>query len=140
MAVYAGHGSGLDLEVNSLIDQRRDPYLASEAAAKYLKQLYETFDDWSLAIAAYNCGPGNVNKAIRRAGGDKPDFWSIYYFLPKETRGYVPAFIAANYIMTYYKEHGISPALARRPIITDSVHVNKRVHFNQISDVLNIPD
>ena len=131
--------SGLDLEVNSLIDQRRDPYLASEAAAKYLKQLYETFDDWSLAIAAYNCGPGNVNKAIRRAGGDKPDFWSIYYFLPKETRGYVPAFIAANYIMTYYKEHGISPALARRPIITDSVHVNKRVHFNQISDVLNIP-
>lgn len=130
---------GLGLEINTLVDERRDPIASTEAAAAYLKQLYDMYNDWSLAIAAYNCGPGNVNKAIRRAGGDKPDFWSIYYFLPKETRGYVPAFIATNYIMTYYKEHGISPALARRPIITDSVHVNKRVHFNQISDVLNIP-
>lgn len=131
--------SGLGLEVNSIIDQRRDPYLASDAAAKYLKQLYETFGDWSLAIAAYNCGPGNVNKALRRAGEGKHDFWEIYPFLPKETRGYVPAFIAANYIMTYHKEHNISPALARRPIVTDTVHVNRRVHFQQISDVLAIP-
>lgn len=131
--------SGLDLEVNSLIDQRRDPYLASEAAAKYLKQLYETFDDWSLAIAAYNCGPGNVNKALRRLEDGKHDFWEIYPFLPSETRGYVPAFIAANYIMNYHKEHNISPVLAKRPLIVDSVHVNRRVHFQQISDVMGIP-
>lgn len=131
--------SGLDLEVNSLVDQRRDPYLASEAAAKYLKQLYEMFDDWSLAIAAYNCGPGNVNKALRRLEEGKHDFWEIYPFLPAETRGYVPAFIAANYIMNYHKEHNISPALAKRPLIVDSVHVNRRVHFQQISDVMGIP-
>lgn len=131
--------SGLDLEVNSLVDQRRDPYLASEAAAKYLKQLYEMFGDWSLAIAAYNCGPGNVNKALRRLEEGKHDFWEIYPFLPSETRGYVPAFIAANYIMNYHKEHNISPALARRPLVVDSVHVNRRVHFQQISDVMGIP-
>lgn len=131
--------SGLDLEVNSLVDQRRDPYLASEAAARYLKQLYEMFDDWSLAIAAYNCGPGNVNKALRRLEEGKHDFWEIYPFLPSETRGYVPAFIAANYIMNYHKEHNISPALARRPLVVDSVHVNRRVHFQQISDVMGIP-
>jgi membrane-bound lytic murein transglycosylase D len=133
---------GLGLEINTLVDERRDPYSSSEAAAVYLKQLYNMYGDWSLAIAAYNCGPGNVNKALRRAGMENKkdkDFWSIYYFLPQETRGYVPAFIAANYVMTYYNQHGISPALAKRPIITDSVHVNKRVHFNQISQVLNIP-
>lgn len=137
---------GLGLEVNTLVDERRDPYASSEAAASYLKQLYEMYNDWSLAIAAYNCGPGNVNKALRRAGvennkenKDGKDFWAIYYLLPQETRGYVPAFIAANYVMTYYNEHNISPALARRPIITDSVHVTKRVHLQQISDVLDIP-
>lgn len=133
---------GLGMEISTLVDERRDPHVSSEAAAVYLKQLYNMYDDWSLAIAAYNCGPGNVNKALRRAGiEDKKDkdFWSIYYFLPQETRGYVPAFIAANYVMTYYNLHGISPALAKRPIITDSVHVSKRVNFNQISQVLNIP-
>ncbi len=130
---------GLGLEVNTLVDERRDPYASSEAAASYLKQLYEMYHDWSLAIAAYNCGPGNVNKALRRAGGENKDFWAIYYLLPQETRGYVPAFIAANYVMTYYNEHNISPALARRPIITDSIHITKRVHLKQISDVLNIP-
>ncbi len=130
---------GLGLEVNSLVDQRRDPYLASDAAARYLKQLYQSYGDWSLAIAAYNCGPGNVNKALRRAGEGKHDFWEIYPFLPKETRGYVPAFIAANYIMNYHKDHNISPALARKPIVTDTVHVTRRVHFRQISDVLAIP-
>lgn len=131
----------LGMEVNSLIDQRRDPYSSSEYAAKYLKQLYSIYNDWSLAIAAYNCGPGNVNKAIRRAenGNGRKDFWDIYYYLPRETRGYVPAFIAANYVMTYYKHHNISPALARRPLITDSIHVNKRVHLQQIADVLKIP-
>lgn len=131
--------TGQGLEINSLVDQRRDPYLASDAAARYLKQLYATYDDWSLAIAAYNCGPGNVNKALRRAGGGKKDFWEIYPFLPAETRGYVPAFIAANYIMNYHKEHNISPALARKPIVVDTVHVSRRVHFNQICDVLDIP-
>lgn len=130
---------GLGLEINSLVDERRDPYASSEAAAAYLKQLYGMYNDWSLAIAAYNCGPGNVNKALRRAGGDNKDFWSIYYFLPQETRGYVPAFIAANYVMTYYNQHNISPALAKRPIITDSVHINKRVHFKQVAAVLDIP-
>lgn len=132
-------GKGMGLEINSLVDQRRDPYLSSDAAARYLKQLYQSLGDWSLAIAAYNCGPGNVNKAMRRAGEGKHDFWEIYPFLPAETRGYVPAFIAANYIMTYHKDHNISPALARRPLVTDTVHVSRRVHFDQISDVMGIP-
>lgn len=131
--------TGLGMEVNSLVDERRDPYVSSDRAAQYLKQLYGMYGDWSLAIAAYNCGPGNVNKALRRAGGGKKDFWEIYPFLPTETRGYVPAFIAANYVMTYYDKHNIQPALARRPVVTDTVHVNKRVHFQQISDVLGIP-
>ena len=132
-------GAGLGLEQNSLVDMRFDPYKSSEAAAIYLKQLYSTYNDWSLAIAAYNCGPGNVNKAIRRAGGGKKDFWEIYPFLLPETRGYVQAFIAANYIMTYHKNHNISPVLARRPIVVDTVHVSRRVHFDQISEVLDIP-
>lgn len=131
--------TGEGLEVNSLVDQRRDPYTSSDAAARYLKKLHDIFGDWSLAIAAYNCGPGNVNKALRRAGTDAKDFWAIYPYLPTETRGYVPAFIAANYIMNYYNKHNISPALARKPIVTDTVHVTKRVHFEQISEVMGIP-
>ncbi|MCM1319766.1 MAG: transglycosylase SLT domain-containing protein [Muribaculaceae bacterium] len=133
--------NGLGLEVNSLVDERRDPYLSSEKAVQYLKDLYETYNDWSLAIAAYNCGPGAVNKALRRAGGDpkQHDFWSIYPYLSAETRGYVPMFIAANYVMTYYKDHNISPVLATKPLVTDTVAVRDRLHFNQISEVLNIP-
>jgi len=135
-----GTGKGLGLEVNSLVDERRDPYRSSEMAAKYLKNLYSIYNDWSLAIAAYNCGPGNVNKALHRAGNDgTKDFWAIYKYLPRETRGYVPAFIAANYIMTYYKQHNISPSLARKPLITDTVTVTRRVNFNQIANVLNMP-
>ncbi len=130
---------GLGLEVNSIVDERRDPVKSSQMAARYLKELYTIYGDWSLAIAAYNCGPGNVNKAMRRAGDNGKDFWSIYPFLPAETRSYVPAFIAANYVMTYHKEHGIRPPVARKPIVTDSVHVKKRVHFQQIADVLKIP-
>jgi membrane-bound lytic murein transglycosylase D len=130
---------GLGLEVNALIDERRDPIRSSEAATKYLRQLYEIYNDWSLAIAAYNCGPGNINKALRRCDTEKKDFWAIYPYLPAETRGYVPCFIAANYAMTYYNKHNISPALAKRPILTDSVHVNRRIHFQQIADVLHIP-
>jgi len=129
---------GLNLEISTLVDERRDPVRSSEAAAKYLRQLHDIYDDWSLAIAAYNCGPGNVNKAIQRSGVAKPDYWTIYYSLPAETRGYVPAFIAANYVMTYYADHNISPALARRPIVTDTVHVNHRIHFDQIAGVLDI--
>lgn len=134
-------GKGLDLEVSSLVDERRDPYLSSKKAAKYLKDLHETYGDWSLAIAAYNCGPGTLNKAIRRAGGESGnhDFWSIYYFLPAETRGYVPMFIAANYVMNYYQYHNISPVLASKPLVTDTLMISKRVHFNQISKVLDIP-
>lgn len=133
---------GLGLEVNSLVDERRDPYKSSEKAASYLKSLYNIYGDWSLAIAAYNCGPNNVNKALRRAGsadGNKKDFWQIYYYLPQETRSYVPAFIAANYVMTYFKRHNISASLAKKPLITDTVKVSRRVNFNQISEVLNIP-
>jgi len=133
-----GTGKGLGLEVNSLVDERRDPYRSSEMAARYLKNLYQIYNDWSLAIAAYNCGPGNVNKALHR-NGDQGDFWDIYNYLPRETRGYVPAFIAANYVMTYFKQHNISPSLARKPLITDTVSVNRRVHFSQIAQVLNIP-
>lgn len=129
---------GEGLEVNSLVDERRDPYRSSDAAARYLKKLYDMYGDWTLAIAAYNCGPGKVNKAIRRSGGKK-DFWELYFYLPSETRDYIPAFIAANYAMNYYHEHNISPALAKKPIITDTVHISRRVHFQQISDVLGIP-
>ncbi len=130
---------GFGMEVNTLVDERRDPVASSATAAKLLRQLYDIYHDWSLAIAAYNCGPGNVNKALRRSTAEKKDFWAIYPYLPKETRGYVPCFIAATYVMTYYKHHNISPALAKKPILTDSVHVNRRVHFQQISDVLQIP-
>ena len=129
---------GLGLEVNSLVDERRSPIKSSEAAAKYLKELYNIYNDWSLAIAAYNCGPGNVNKAIVRSGGKK-DFWGIYHHLPRETRGYVPAFIAANYIMNYYEEHNICPVAAEIPLATDTIVINERINLQQISAVLNTP-
>ena len=131
-------GRGMGLEVNSLVDERRDTYKASQKAAEFLKSLYKTYDDWSLAIAAYNCGPGNVNKAIRRSGGGKKDYWEIYNYLPRETRGYVPAFIAAAYVMNYHNEHGISAALAKKPLLTDTVHVSRRLHFDQISKVIDL--
>ena len=135
---------GLGMEINSLVDERRDPRISSRNAVKYLKQLYEIYNDWSLAIAAYNCGPGNVNKALRRAGVEnnkesKKDFWDIYNYLPSETRGYVPAFIAANYVMNYYRQHGISPTIVKLHLTTDTVRIDKYVHFNQIAAVLNIP-
>ncbi len=126
------------LEVNTFVDGRKDPIRATVAAARYLKDLHKIFDDWTLAIAAYNCGPGNVSKAIRKAGG-KTDFWKIYYYLPKETRGYVPAYIAAAYMMNYYDKHNISMVPITLPVLTDTVVVNKQIHFQQISAVLNIP-
>lgn len=129
--------TGEGLEVNSLIDERRDPIKSSDAAATLLGKFHDIYKDWNLVLAAYNCGPGNVNKAIKNAGG-KTDFWEIYPYLPKETRGYVPAFIAATYIMNNFGLHGISPAVARAPIVTDTVHVTDRVHFRQISDVMGL--
>ena len=125
------------LQINSLVDERRDPVKASFAAAHYLRDLYKIFGDWNLVIAAYNCGPGNVTKAIQRAGGSK-DYWHIYPYLPKETRGYVPAFIAANYMMAYYSKHNICPMSSRLPAQTDTVVVSKNIHLQQIASVLNI--
>ena len=125
------------LKQNSLVDDRRDPEKATWAAAKYLRALYDRFGDWSLAIAAYNCGPGNVNKAIYRSGG-KTEFWDIYWYLPRETRGYLPAFIAATYIMTYHAEHGICPMESKLPLATDTIMVNRLLHFDQIVAVCDI--
>jgi membrane-bound lytic murein transglycosylase D len=126
------------LEINSLVDERMDPYKSTHAAVKYLKDLYDIYGDWHLVIAAYNCGPGNVNKAIRRAGG-KQDYWAIYPFLPTETRGYVPIFIAANYAMNYANAHNICKSSIDFPKAVDTVMINQRIHFDQISYVLNIP-
>ncbi|MEG2573897.1 MAG: transglycosylase SLT domain-containing protein [Bacteroides sp.] len=132
-----GTGKYYGLESNSLIDERRDPIKSTWAAARYLKDLYAIYQDWNLVIAAYNCGPGNINKAIRRAGGSK-DYWAIYNYLPKETRGYVPAFIAANYVMTYYCDHNICPMENTLPTNTDTVQVTKDLHFEQIADICGI--
>ena len=130
-------GKMYGLESNSLVDERRDPIKATWAAARYLKELYAIYGDWNLVIAAYNCGPGTINKAIRRANG-KTDYWEIYNFLPKETRGYVPAFIAANYVMTYYCDHNICPMETNIPASTDTIQVNKKLHFEQIADICGV--
>jgi membrane-bound lytic murein transglycosylase D len=131
-------GKMYKLEISTFVDERRDPIKATEAAAKYLRDLYAIYKDWHLVIAAYNCGPGNVNKAIKRSGNAR-DYWKIYYRLPKETRGYVPAFIAANYVMNFYQSHNIFPKSPDFPIITDTLMVNQYLHFNQISEVVGIP-
>lgn len=133
-----GTGKNLKLEISSFVDERRDPVKATDAAARYLKQLYNIYGDWQLAIAAYNCGPGNVNRAIRRSGG-KRNYWDIYYRLPRETRGYVPAFIAALYSFEFSKEHNLHPRFPKISLTTDTIMVNKYLHFDQISSTLNIP-
>ena len=146
-----GTGKQYGLEVNSLVDERRDPVKSSYAAARYLRDLYKIFGDWNLLIAAYNCGPENINKAIHRANASSgqpqegenampinKDYWHIYPYLPAETRGYVPAFIAANYIMTYYCEHNICPMTTRLPAQTDTIVVDRNVHLEQIAAVLNL--
>lgn len=145
-----GTGKQYGLQVNSLVDERRDPVKSSYAAARYLKDLYKIFGDWNLVIAAYNCGPENINKAIRRAnattakapeGEAAPvikDYWHIYPYLPRETRGYVPAFIAANYIMTYYSQHNICPMSTRLPAKTDTVMVSRNLHLEQVAEVVGI--
>ena len=144
-------GKQYGLELNSLVDERRDPVKSSYAAARYLKALHRIFGDWNLVIAAYNCGPENINKAIRRARAAKgktqegdvltaadKDYWHIYPYLPAETRGYVPAFIAANYIMTYYCDHNICPMTTRLPAQTDTVMVRRNVHLEQVAAVLGL--
>ena len=134
-----GTGKRYGLEVNTLVDERRDPIKSSEAAAHYLSDLYDMFGDWSLAIAAYNCGEGNVQKALTRTGNQEgSDFWSIYNRLPRETRGYVPAFIAATYIMNYYCDHGIVPHEASLPLESDTVVVQREVTFAQIVSKCNV--
>ena len=144
-------GKQYGLKLNSLVDERRDPVKSSQAAARYLRDLYKIFGDWNLVIAAYNCGPENINKAIRRAnnvtslkGADgEPlpvvkDYWHIYPYLPRETRGYVPAFIAANYIMTYYSLHNICPMTTRLPAKSDTVMVSRNVHLEQVAAVVGL--
>ena len=131
-------GKMYKLEISTFVDERRDPQKATDAAARYLRDLYNIYKDWHLVIAAYNCGPGNVNKAIKRCG-DAKDYWKIYYRLPKETRGYVPAFIAANYVMNFYQSHNILPKSPDFPIITDTLMVNDYLHFNQISEIIGMP-
>jgi membrane-bound lytic murein transglycosylase D len=132
-------GKMFGLEVTSYYDERSDIYKSTDAACRYLKYLHNMYDDWSLALAAYNCGPGNVNKAIRRSEGGKT-YWEIRNFLPAETRGYVPAFIAVNYIMSYASEHNIYPTT---PDIScfkiDTVAVSDHISFQQISEYLDIP-
>lgn len=130
-------GKRYDLKVNSLVDERRDPIKSSWAAARYLRDLYKIYGDWNLVIAAYNCGPTKINKAIHRADGVR-DYWTIYPYLPQETRGYVPAFIAANYIMTYYCEHNICPMKTKIPVTTDTIMVSRNVHMEQISALCGI--
>ena len=125
------------LTINSLVDERFDPVKSTEAACRYLKSMYEIYGDWNLVLAAYNCGPGNVNKALRRSGG-KTDFWEIYPHLPRETRSYVPLFFAANYIMTYHCEHNICPIQTSLPLATDTIMVNKMLHLQQVADVLSM--
>ncbi|MGY6561456.1 MAG: LysM peptidoglycan-binding domain-containing protein [Luteibaculaceae bacterium] len=135
-----GTGKMFGLQVNSLLDERKDPIKSTEAAAKYLLYLHNIYNDWDLALAAYNCGPGNVNKAIRRAGGGKKTYWDIWPFLPRETRGYVPAFIAVNYVMNYAQEYGI-PALEPKFLHfqVDTILVKENLNFDPLVKVLDVP-
>ena len=126
------------LRIDSYCDERMDPIASMDAAARYFKDAYRIFGDWSLAISSYNCGSGNVNKAIKRAGGRR-DFWSIYEYLPRETRGYVPAMVGAMYAFRYANEYGIKPAPMSLPTYVDTFHIHKNLHFNQVSEVLGIP-
>ncbi len=132
-------GKHYGLEVNYLVDERCDPAKSTVAACRFMSDLYEMFGDWTLAIAAYNCGPGNVNKALARSGLEKGTFWDIYHFLPRETRGYVPAFIGASYGYAYHKHHGIEAATPSAPLATDTVTVNRIMHIGQVAQILELP-
>lgn len=131
-------GRNYGLEINSFVDERLDVEKAVDAAARYLADAYSIFGDWALAISSYNCGAGNVSKAIRRAGGAR-DFWSIYPFLPRETRGYMPAFVGAMYAMTYYREYGIQPMNVGMPAQTDTIEIHRNLHFQQVNQVVGVP-
>jgi membrane-bound lytic murein transglycosylase D len=126
------------LTINSVIDERRDPIKSTHAAARFIRDLYNIYHDWVLVIAAYDCGPGNVNKAIKRSG-NKKDYWDIYYRLPRETRGYIPQYVAATYAVNYYAEHNLKPLPVNIPVSTDTIMVNKDIHLSQISEVMGIP-
>ena len=134
-----GTGRTYGLEITSFVDQRRDPVIATQAACRYLKDLYAIYKDWSLAIAAYNCGPGNVNKALARAGEKSRTFWDIYDYLPRETRGYVPAFIGASYAYAYHRQHGIELTEAPIPLATDTVRIDRIMHLQQIASTIDVP-
>lgn len=126
-----------DLKITSFVDERYDPIKSTHAAAKYLSDAYTIFGDWALAISSYNCGAGNVNKAIRRAGSR--EFWDIYPYLPRETRGYVPAFVGALYLINYYKDYKLEPAKTELPVQVDTFKIHKNLHFKQISELVGIP-
>ena len=125
------------LRIDSYIDDRMDPVASVDAAARYLRDAYRIFGDWSLAISSYNCGSGNVNKAIKRAG--RRDFWSIYPYLPRETRGYVPAMVGAMYAVNYAKEYGLEPTPVQMPAHIDTFMINRNLHFRQVSEVIGVP-
>ncbi len=134
-------GKAYGLEINSLVDERCDPQKATQAACRFILDMYKIYGDWTLVIAAYNCGPGNVNKALARSGIDKESgtFWDIYYYLPRETRGYVPAFVGASYAYAYHQQHNIEFEESPLPLATDTIHVDKIMHLGQVSEVLDIP-
>ena len=131
-------GKSYGLEINTMIDERMDPVKSTRAACKYMKVLYNMYNDWSLALAAYNCGPGNVNKALARAGGKPESFWDVYWHLPRETRGYVPAFIAATYAYAYHQAHNIEYAEPPLPIAVDTVHIDRLMHLKQITSTIDV--
>ena len=133
-------GKAYGLEINSMVDERFDPVKSTKAACKHLKYLYELYHDWSLALAAYNCGQGNVNKALARAGGEPKSFWDVYWYLPSETRGYVPAFIAASYAYAYHQAHNITCGEPPLPIAVDTVHVSRLLHLGQVSSTIDVPN
>ena len=134
-----GTGRDYGLEVNNNVDERYHIEKATRAACRYLKDLYAIYNDWSLAIAAYNCGPGNVNKAIARSGGNGRTFWDIYDYLPRETRGYVPAFIGASYAYAYHRQHGIELTESPIPLATDTIRIDRLMHLGQIASTIDIP-
>lgn len=135
-------GKEYGLEINSMVDERCSPLLATRAACKYLKNMYDMYGDWTLAIASYNCGPGNVNKAITRSGGNresyKGDFWDIYYNLPRETRSYVPLFMGATYAFAYHKAHGVEYTTPPMPLAVDTVMINRPLHLEQVSSTIDV--
>jgi len=136
-----GTGKLMGLKIDSYVDERRDPHMATKAACHYLQDLYDIYGDWLLAIAAYNCGPGNVNKALRKAGGDKKTFWEIEAYLPKETRGYVPAFIAATYVFEYHKEHNIRPAEFGYDFnMVDTLMITHKMTLSQLSPYIGLTE